>query len=435
MIDTKNVYNFLTEKFGNKYLFYKKSLHFNNKRLFLLCRNKSNKYFCEMSSKKDFLLSENLGGITECEFDGDKLYIGFFNCNLKNSRLLISEFQHLVPVKSNKKTSVGFGDRIGIAGASHVRISSNYDFFPLFAQQSAREITKTSRNCETILHNAVISVFQEGYKCPWGADADHIRDIEWVKIMLNNNYLNYTMFTIDTYDYVDLDTNYSYDYNSTDEKFKERLEKSKKYIDKSFNFSGYKFKFTSDNLFPIVKRYYKCLDFLLDCYNLIKSVNKDFDFEPTFDERDIDTTPEEHFYLVSELINDGVNFTTFAPKYPGLFEKGIDYEGDLKNFVYNLKVHKSVADHYGTYRLSLHSADDKYKVFKYFRDILGLNYHIKTSGTTWMESLRTIAQFNPDLFNKIFDAVLIDASENSKDYYIQLDIKKIQSLYKLKKRS
>jgi len=130
---------------------------------------------------------------------------------------------------------------------------------------------------------------------------------------------------------------------------------------------------------------------------------------------------------------DGVIFSTIAPKFPGLFEKGIDYIGNLDKFVSTLKVHNQIAKYFGNYRLSFHSADDKFKIFKYFQEVLGDNFHVKTLGTTWMESLRTIAEFNPDLFKKITNLVLEKAEENSKDYYITLDFKKINDYLKIKK--
>jgi len=430
---SSKIFDILADKLKAEYFVYKNSFHLRDDRLFFLCRQKTKKFFCEVTYKKDFILSNFIENIVEEKFDDKNFYIGFFECTPENSKKIVTFFNHLMPIRINKRTSVGFGDRIGIATAAHVRITKKYDFFPLFTQQSVREITKTSKNCETVLHNAIVGIFQEGYTGNWGSDADHIRDKKWVNIMLNNTYLPYTMFTIDTYDHVNLETDISYSQTENDEKFKERLRKSKKYVGKIYNFSGHKFRYDEDDLYFIVKRYYKCLDFLLDCYNIIKEKNKDFDFEPTFDEREIDTTPKDHFYIASELLNEGVTFTSFAPKFPGIFEKGVDYEGNIDNFILNLKIHNSITNHFGNYKLSIHSADDKFKIFKYLRDIPGFNFHIKTSGTTWMESLRTIAEFNPELFGKILKATFNRVQENSKDYYIQLDYEKINRLLKVQK--
>ncbi len=445
-MDFVKVFKILAGNLKSKYVVYSNSLHFKNDsndenkkkdnsnnhgNAYFILRKKTKKFFAEISTDKNFLLKDFVGNILEFN-SGDKVfYLGLFDSSINNSKKLLTVFPDLQPSRMDKKISVGFGDRIGIASAAHVRISKDYDFFPLFAQQSGREISKTSKDCETVLHNAVMGVFQEGYKNKWGSDADHVGDEKWLSIMLNNTYLPYTMFTVDTYNYINLEESTASSYLD-DEKFKERLFKSKKYIGKSFNLSGYNLSFDEDNIYSIVKRYYKSLDFLSDCFNSIKNKIKEFDFEPTFDERDIDTTPLEHFYIASELINDGVNFSTIAPKFPGLFEKGIDYVGNLREFVDALKAHNKITKYFGNYRLSFHSADDKFRIFKYFHEILGDNFHVKTSGTTWMESLRTIAEFNPDLFKKIINIVFDNAEQNSKDYYITLDFRKINDYLKYK---
>ena len=444
-MDFLKIFKMLTENLKSKYVVYNNSLHFNdnnnNKKNengkidcnngFFLLREKNKKFFAEISADKNFLLKDPKANIHEFNFEKEVFYLGLFDSSINNSKKLVTVFPDLKPSRVDKKISVGFGDRIGIASGAHVKIAKDYDFSPLFAQQSGREISKTSKDCETVIHNAVMGVFQEGYKGTWGSDADHIGDEKWLNIMLNNTYLPYTMFTIDTYHYVNLEDITANSYLD-DKNFKERLLKSKKYIGKNFNFSGFNLSYNEDNVHFIVKRYYKSLDFLLNCFNSIKSRIDDFDFEPTFDERDIDTTHLEHFYISSELINDGVNFSTMAPKFPGLFEKGIDYDGDVKVFAETLKNHNEIAKYFGGYRLSVHSADDKFRIFKYLREILGDNFHVKTSGTTWMESLRTVAEFNPDLFKRIIAIVLETAEENSKDYYITLDYKKINDFLKNK---
>lgn len=444
-MDFLKIFKMLTENLKSKYLVYNNSLHFNNNNSdkknengkkvcnngFFLLRGKNKKIFAEISAEKNFLLEDPTASVLELNFEKEVFYLGLFDSSINNTKKLITVFPDLKPSKVDKKISVGFGDRIGIASGAHVKISKDYDFFPLFAQQSGREISKTSKDCETVMHNAVTGIFQEGYQGRWGSDADHIGDEKWLNIMLNNTYLPYTMFTVDTYNYINLDDNNMESY-SDDKNFKSRLLKSKKYIGKNFHFSGFNLSYDEGCLQFIVKRYYKSLDFLLNCFNSIKSRIEEFDFEPTFDERDIDTTPLEHFYISSELINDGVKFSTMAPKFPGLFEKGIDYAGDLKVFAETLKKHNEIAKYFGSYRLSIHSADDKFGIFKYLREILGDNFHVKTSGTTWMESLRTIAEFNPDLFKRIINMVLETAEENSKDYYITLDYKKINDYLKNK---
>lgn len=329
--------------------------------------------------------------------------------------------------KINKDASFGFGDRIGIGTRIHAELAKKYDIFPIFAQQSGREISKIGRNCQNVLKNASAGVLQSGYNGPWGADADHIRDNKWLLKFLNNGFLPYSMFTIDTFDYIN-----ATDTKVDDNRFKDRLYKAKKYIGENYTFAKYRFTYTQDSIYEIVLKYYRAIDFLIDCYNTIKEKIPEFDFEPAFDEKGIDTTPEEHYYLASELIGEGINFTSFAPKFPGIFEKGIDYIGDVDNFIDKLKIHKEISGYFSSYKLSLHSADDKLKVIGPFAQVLQGRFHIKTSGSTWMEALRTLSQCNTDLFKEITGLALENAEKNSKAYFLNLDFKKIKDLLKIR---
>jgi len=427
-MDINKLYIFLQNKFKDEYHVYFNSFHSKENRIFLLVKDINNKYFGEISRNDKFLLSNTVKSFNFNGFEEYSFNIRFFECSIENSKKIMNFLEYLKPVKINQNASLGFGDRIGIAAGAHVKLAKEYNFFPVLAQQSVREITKTGKDCESVLHNAVMGAFQEGYKDAWGADADHIRDKEWLKIMINNKYTPYTMYTIDTFDYLNTYEEINEVDLDTDKNFKERLKKARKYIGKNINLNSYSFNYDEDILFLIVKKYYKSLDFLKDCYEMIKSSNQEFDFEPTFDERDIDTKPEDHFYIASELLNEGVDFNTLALKLPGRFEKGIDYIGDLDKFIRDLSIHKKIVDYFGCYKLSLHSADDKYMIFEPWREIFKEDYHIKTSGTTWMESLRTIAQLEPLLFKEIFKATLSNAERNSADYYIDLDYKKIFKL-------
>jgi hypothetical protein len=428
----KKIFKKIIEKLKNRYFIYEQSLRTNKFSLFFLLKDKNKKLFGEASYNSSFMLKNESVESLSLDFEDKKIYIRLFNANKTNSKKITDIFNNLVPTIINQSMSVGYGDRIGIAAPIHADISKKYNFFPLFAQQSVREITKTGKTCEDVFHNAVLGAFQSGFTEKWGADADHIRNEKWLKIMLNNKYLPYTMFTIDTFDYVVLDDVTFANNIEKDEEFKKRYNKSKKYIGKKYNFSGYSVSFTEDNIYLLVKRYYRSLSFLKKCFDLIKEKTSVFDFEPTFDEKDIDTKPEDHFYLASEMINDDIVFTTIAPKFPGIFEKGIDYIGNINDFILQLKAHKAIIKSLGNYRISLHSADDKFKIFKPFKKIMGDKFHIKTSGTTWMESLRTIAQTNTDLFKLILDLTVSKAEENSKAYYIKLDYKKINDLLKSK---
>jgi hypothetical protein len=127
-----------------------------------------------------------------------------------------------------------------------------------------------------------------------------------------------------------------------------------------------------------------------------------FDFEVSVDETDTPTTPLEHFFIANELNRLGVRFTSLAPRFTGNFEKGVDYIGDLNALDVELGKHAAVTAHFGTYKVSLHSGSDKFSVYplvaKHWRERI----HVKTAGTSYLEGLRVLAAYEPDLFLKIY---------------------------------
>ena len=72
--------------------------------------------------------------------------------------------------------SAGCGDRLGLATPGHLRaIRRVAGIAPILAQQSMRENARTGRSPQEVVDDATWGVFQEGWREPWGADADHLK--------------------------------------------------------------------------------------------------------------------------------------------------------------------------------------------------------------------------------------------------------------------
>src|SRR5689334_20061239 len=73
--------------------------------------------------------------------------------------------------------SFGFGDRIGLATPGHVAAMrrSGAGIAPIFAQQSIREMTRTSRTAEQVVADAVAGMRETSWTTRNGADADHLK--------------------------------------------------------------------------------------------------------------------------------------------------------------------------------------------------------------------------------------------------------------------
>ena len=106
----------------------------------------------------------------------------------------------LRPQPLGLRTCAGVGDRLGLATPGHVHAVRGTGLAPVFAQQSVRENARTGRTPQDVLDDAMWGVFQEGWREPWGADADHLKTTADVDAFAAAGF---TFFTIDPGDRVD----------------------------------------------------------------------------------------------------------------------------------------------------------------------------------------------------------------------------------------
>src|SRR5258708_20912654 len=73
--------------------------------------------------------------------------------NAHNMNMLRSIFDWLRPRTLGLATSAGFGDRLGLATPGHIRAlrAVGGNIAPIFAQQSIREMTRTSRSPNQVI--------------------------------------------------------------------------------------------------------------------------------------------------------------------------------------------------------------------------------------------------------------------------------------------
>ena len=60
--------------------------------------------------------------------------------------------------------------------------------------------------------------------------------------------------------------------------------------------------------------------------------------EASMDECEIAQTPIELFFILAEAKAQGIELQTIAPKFSGLFAKGVDYIGDLDGFTKEFRI-------------------------------------------------------------------------------------------------
>lgn len=343
----------------------------------------------------------------------------------KNAEALRKLFAFTAPQQVLKKTrTFGVGDRLGIATPGHLRVFKEYDAYPILAQQSIRELTLTERTYEDVLDSASFYVFRDGYKDGFGADGDHLKKAEEIEYALG---LGFTMITLDCSEHIR---------GGVEKMTNEELAAactlpdalSARYLGNSVTIEGEKLEFDEWELRRCYLIYGEAIIFATDIYNkYFKDGAARADFEISIDETATPTSPLQHYFVANELILNGVDVATMAPRFCGEFQKGVDYIGDLAQFERELRTHAAIARHFG-YKLSIHSGSDKFSTFALIGKYTNGNFHVKTAGTNWLEAMRAVATAAPALYREIHAYALSMFDEAKKFYHVTTDLGKIPAL-------
>ncbi|MEJ2005504.1 MAG: tagaturonate epimerase family protein, partial [Cyclobacteriaceae bacterium] len=139
-------------------------------------------------------------------------------------------------------------------------------------------------------------------------------------------------------------------------------------------------------------------------YSRIRELKGSDDFiaEVSMDEVEAPQTPDELFFIIFLLKDAGVRLQTIAPKFPGRFNKGIDYTGSVKDFEKNfeeyLRITSDAIRYFGlpeTLKLSIHTGSDKFSLYPVMGSLIRKYHcgiHLKTAGTSWLEEVIGLAE-------------------------------------------
>lgn len=306
-----------------------------------------------------------------------------------------------------------------IAYSGHVQALSGAKVFPVLAQQSVRENSRTGRNFEDVLSSAIFGAFEEGYFGGFSADADHLKRVEDA---VEAARLGYTFFTCDPYDRVQPVERLSED--ELMRQFRELPQVEglgKEYLGRNIQIKGLgRIRFSERELAAAAVKYGSAIKLAAEMYRAISDVLQGgFDFELSLDEAESPTTPIEHYFVVKELEKRGVELSSLAPRFGGAMEKAVDYRGSLEVFRRDLRAHVAIAKVIGPYRISLHSGSDKFSLYPVLaREGM---WHVKTAGTSYLVALEIAARFSPDLFRRIVHLSLRRFSEDRATYHLSAD--------------
>jgi hypothetical protein len=354
-----------------------------------------------------------------------------------NAATLREKLPWLRPQLLGLQTSAGCGDRLGLATPGHVRaLRKTASIVPIFAQQSMRENARTGRTPQQVMDDALWGIFQEGWRQPWGADADHLKTTEDIDLCVAAGY---TFFTIDPGDHVDNEA-----HTASLEVLKDKIHVlpwdqledtpdglHARYLNRRFEVedtasaSEFALEFDQTTLARAAAKYGRAIAHTVRMYRHLAAQTANFELEMSVDETETPTSIEEHFFIASELKRLGVQWVSLAPRYIGRFEKGVDYIGDLDEFEAELTQHAAIARVLGPYKLSIHSGSDKFSIYPSFaRHTRGL-VHLKTAGTSYLEALRMVAQVEPALFREILTLARERYATDRATYHFSAQLTKV----------
>jgi len=329
-------------------------------------------------------------------------------------------------------TSIGLGDRLGLATPGHIRAVRGTGVACVLAQQSIREMTRTQRTPEEIIDCATWGALQEGFRDGFGADADHLQRPEDVDATLAAGF---TFFTIDPGAHVNDDADgmslealgkafETLDFAALDSSADDL---KARYLDRRFALSGGgEVAIGAADLLRAAVKYGGAVAHTAAMYrHLSGKADRQVEVEVSVDETESPTSPGEHYFFAAELKRLGVHWVSMAPRFVGRFEKGVDYIGSLDEFRQSLAQHVAVMRTLGPYKISIHSGSDKFSVYPIVADLTSGLMHLKTAGTSYLEALRAVAAIDPGLFRQILDFARGRYGTDRATYHVSAEVSRV----------
>jgi len=426
-MNKQDILQLFYKHYGDRYKIYTSSIKSKDNNYFFLVKDNQKKYLAvigepEMVEEFECSTSE------EKKIGKEELLAKICYLNHHNLSLLREIFPYLNPSFCGLRTSFGTGDRLGIATPAHLQAFAGKNIFPVLAQQSVREMSRTERNWQKVLDDTIWGCFEAGYEGPFGADADHVKKIKDLKEAVD---CGYTMFTLDPSNFIrkDIEESSEQELNQFYNQIPKNKEIENLYLNKSYKVGQQELIFDEKSLKEIIITYSEALNHVVKCYEFLKDYKKnDFDLEISVDETPTVTSPLAHLFIVLELRRRGVDFQNLALHFLGDWQKGIEYIGDVKQFAREFSLHAAIAKNIGGYKLSLHTGSDKFSVYPIFAQETGGLCHIKTAGTSWLEEAKVVAMKDPNLYREIHRFVLKNFEKDRASYNLTTDLSRIPDI-------
>ena len=295
-----------------------------------------------------------------------------------------------------EKYSFGMGDRFGNEGTAQLQAiqeinNLGIDVVPVW-NKSNREHTIIGSSPAMVRREAADAVATCRYEGKYYTDADHI------------NADTVDRF-IDSHDFFTLDVAHFIGIVPDNESTGSFISNYSKYLG-PMQIPGIErpFEVTRQFLEDLAKNYLTAMNEVQKIYNHLCSVKgkNNFVAEISVDEANSVQSPLELFFILALLKERQVEVQTIAPKFSGLFAKGIDYIGNIEGFAREIDQDMAIIRYAvqelgmpSNLKLSIHSGSDKFSIYPAIRAAIckhDAGIHVKTAGTTWLEEIIGLAE-------------------------------------------
>ena len=219
-----------------------------------------------------------------------------------------------------------------------------------------------------MLDDATWGAFQAGWTRPVGGDADHLEELDDIDETVAAGFVFYTL---DPKAEVDPEAEHAdpaaiqqkveaLDWTGLDS---DLATFTKRYARRRIDLEREAIVLDEESVLRAMAKYGPSLAHAMAMYRRLMEKGIDCEVEFAVDETDYPTKPAEHVVVVSELKRLGMDFVSFAPRFVGRFEKGVEYIGDIEELKRDFEIHAEIARAIGPYKLSLHSGSDKYSTY------------------------------------------------------------------------
>jgi len=328
-----------------------------------------------------------------------------------------------------EKFTFGVGDRFAHQARAQLRAfqmlaADGVEVTPVW-NKSNREHTFIGSQPQFVFDAAQEAVKALNWKGAWHVDADHIRIDTVDKFLPSSDF-----FTIDVAD--------SIGKPPTTVQLRDFCERHKNLVG-TLTIPGdrHSFSITQADIERIAAKYLLAIQEAGRIYRHIALEKNEANFiaEVSMDETEQPQTPPELLIILAALADEKVRLQTIAPKFTGRFNKGVDYVGNLDQFVQEFNADLAViaeAIHRfnlpQNLKLSIHSGSDKFSLYPIIHGALvrtGAGIHVKTAGTTWLEEIIGLAEAGGDgleLAREIYANALRHLDELCAPYASVIDI-------------